>query len=597
MPRSAGRVPSGGALLSLAAAVGAAVGLRSVAALELPRFRLLLRVAPVPRETLGLTWSPRAVWPDQLQEAALERLAGVVVALFLAAMAVALLNALVLLADAGAARRREMAVRTAVGAGRRTLLALLLRHVRALLLAGVVVGLLAGLAAGGALRASWPGAVETLGWVEALGTGLPLLGLLAAAAAAAYVHVGLGVTGGAPLAPDLGSGGRLTAHPAEVFRRRVLSAFQMGMGGAVALGALALASSVATAGGPAPGDGDALALSVRARGEGPPPWARLLPALEGLDGVDLAAVASPGALVGLGVRDNALAQCGNCYRGGLPLPLWGARADHHAVAPGFFDSLGMVATSGRLFTEDDIGGARPVAVVNRTFANTAFEKGNPLGRMVRLGRDLDGWYEVIGVVEDRTPVVLGGDELARAAVYVSALEHPPAGGELIVRGTEEGAARARALLLAAGVDAGAPRSLRAVADEARAPVRWMAGLALGLGLLALALALHGVHATTLQVTRRRTQEMAIRRVLGAPAWRVMGHVLVGGARTAFGGVAVAVFFGSLLVAVLRRAAAGVPAPGVDGYVAVCVLLVGAASLASVRAGREALSVEPARALE
>lgn len=597
MPRSAGRVPSGGALLSLAAAVGTAVGLRSVAALELPRFRLLLRVAPVPRETLGLSWSPRAVWPHELQEAALERLAGVVAALFLAAAAVALLNVLVLLLEEGSSRRRELAVRAAVGAGRRTLLSLLLRQVRGLLLAGLAGGVLMGLAAGGALRATWPGAVDPAGWGGALASALPVLALLTAVAAAAYLWVGMAVTGDASLAADLASGGRVTAHPGEAFRRRLLSAFQMGMAGSVALGALALAASVGAGGGQASPEGDVVAMGLRAEGEGRPPWGRLLSALEGLEGVERASVASAGAMVGLGIRDNAVAQCGRCYRGGLPLPLWGARADHHAVTPGYFDSLGIEAASGRLFNEADAGAARRVAVVNRTFASTAFEKGDPIGRLVRLGRDLDGWYEVVGVVEDRTSPVLGGDDMARAVVWVSALEHPPVAGELLVEGTEEGVARARALLVAAGVETGEPRSLAQVAAEAAAPLAWMGRLALGLGLLALALALHGVHATTLQITRRRVQELAVRRVLGAPTWRVVAHVVLGGARTALWGAAVAVFFGSLLVAVLRKSAAGVPAPGAGAYAALALLLVGVASLASMRAGREALAVEPARALE
>ena len=74
---------AGGALVSFAAAVGILVGTRSVVAVELPGVRSLLRLGGVPREHLGLDWSPRALWPVELQDAAVERLAGLLAALFL----------------------------------------------------------------------------------------------------------------------------------------------------------------------------------------------------------------------------------------------------------------------------------------------------------------------------------------------------------------------------------------------------------------------------------------------------------------------------------------------------------------------------------
>jgi hypothetical protein len=125
--------------------------------MELPGFRSLLGLTPIPPEHLAVLWSGRVLWPTQIQEAALERLAGLVAALLLAAAAVATLNALILLFEAGASRRREVAIRGAVGAPPRAILTLLFGHVRTVLAAGAGLGVVLGLFLGGAVRASWPG--------------------------------------------------------------------------------------------------------------------------------------------------------------------------------------------------------------------------------------------------------------------------------------------------------------------------------------------------------------------------------------------------------------------------------------------------------
>lgn len=399
----------GGALVALSAAVGALVGLRSVVALELPGGRTLLGLSEVPTESFGVHWSVRALWPEQIQAEALGRLSGLLIALFLAAAGVALLNTLVLLFEAGASRRREAAVRAALGEGPWVLARRLLSDLRRLLVTGLVLGLLLGLVSGGALRSAWPGVVRSVGWMGASASLLPVFGLMALLAAGAFTWAGISVARGRRLAGVLLSGERVTAAPGEAFQRRVLAAFQMGVAGAVTLGAVAMATGFPARhrpGGPGP---ETMAVSVVAPGVPGDAWGGLLRRLGKIPGLEAESLSTPGALAGLGVRDHATAQCGDCYRGGLPLPFWGAVADHHAVGPGFFRLAGMTLGAGRGITWDDGPAAPRVAVVNRTFANTAFENGQPLGRRVRLGSDLDAWYEVVGVVEDQPVVGVGGD--------------------------------------------------------------------------------------------------------------------------------------------------------------------------------------------
>jgi ABC-type antimicrobial peptide transport system permease subunit len=133
------------------------------------------------------------------------------------------------------------------------------------------------------------------------------------------------------------------------------------------------------------------------------------------------------------------------------------------------------------------------------------------------------------------------------------------------------------------------------------PLRWTTRIALALALVTLVLALHGAHATSLVVTRRRVRELAVRRVLGATDRQILRDVLLGGAKTAMGGAVLAVLFGSGLVALLRKSTGDVPPLSVGSYLGVTALLVGAlvgaSLLASRRAAAEALLVEPGTAVE
>lgn len=591
----------GGALVALSGAAGLLVALRSVVALDLSGVRPLLELATLPREGMGLTWTPHVVWPAHLQHVALLRLAGVVEGLFLAAMAVAALNTLVLLAEAGGSRRHEVVVRYALGAPPRKLLGLLLGDVRRLLVLALVLGMLLGFAGGAALRILWPGRLAGVRVPEAAGT--VALGFLALGglAALAYVWVGLTLGRRKDLSAELGAGERATEDPAAIFRRRALSAIQMGAAGAVVLASAALALGVRAPGRASSGASSAAAgaaaptsvIRVTAPGGSGSAWQKLLVRLAKVPGIAAESVATPGTMVGLGVRDYATAQCGKCFNGQMLMPLWTVQADDYAVGPGYFKLTGRRVVAGRGLTAADGPSAKKVAVVNRTFASTAFEHGDPLGHLVHVGHGLDQWYEVVGVVADEAPAAVGKDDDARPEIYLSALQQPLRHARVLLRGSGAAVRAATAMLSGSGYAPDPPTTFAAVRRHAAAPLLWVGWVGLGLGLLTLLLALHGAHATALQVSRRRVRELAVRRVLGATDTRILLFILGGSARGALWGSALMAFFGALLVGLLQRAAAGIPSPGPGVYLAMVAMLVGASVLASLRAAREALAVEPA----
>lgn len=580
--------------MALTAGVGLLVGLRSIARLELPGVRSLLALRSVPREGIGVSWSSRALWPAEVQAAALERLVGFFAVLVLASTAVATLNAIILLAESSASRRGELAVRAAVGATPLRLVAMLLAELRTLCAAGVALGLILGLAVGAGARVAWPGpslpmhlVAGPADWTWAVAFVLVLL-------AGAYVSAGVRMVRTSRAPEVLRGGTRLSADPGAVFVRKALAAVHIAVAGAVVVGALTLASALDDVRSVAPG----AEKTVTVEGTAPAPgaWKSLLGDLREMPGLAAESLATPGALAGLGVRDLITAECGRCIIGLVPTPIVTALADHHAVSDGYFDLAGIRLLRGRTFRAEDEVGAPPVAIVSRAFANSSFENGQPLGKRVRVGTGLYDWYTVVGVVEDAHVPVLGSEEVEREAVYLSARQHPPYSAVVLMRGDASGIERARMAMADAGFSPGEPKGLREMREEAASPLRWTYRAAVFLSVLTLLLAAHGVYVAALQTTRRRALDLAVRRAVGASYGRIVRHVLAERLRVTAWGLGGMLFFGTLVVAMLA-AATGLRALGPARYAEVAVGLLITALVASLRGAHEALSVEPVALLE
>lgn len=574
--------------------IGLLFGAGFWAGLRLPSPATLLHPPPLPRETFGIAWRADAVWPALAQSAAAERAAQLLLGLTAAAALIALLNASILLAEGVSARRRELALRSALGRTPGALALGLLWELRPLALRVLPGGLALGALFGLALRATWPGPADPVPWPGQIAAWFGLLAALAVVVAWIQGSPGWRTGRAGRLARDLRAGGFVTGDPREIFARRALPAAQIALGGALALVALALGATETRGPDAEPGGEDVYVVSGLAHDLDA--WGRLSVRLDGVPGLEAESLSTPGALVGLGVRDVTIAQCGYCVRGLILMPIVPARADHHAVAPGYFAVAGLPLVQGRDFRPEDDAGSDPVAVVNRTFANSSFERGQPIGHKIRVGGSHDEWFTVVGVVEDRDWPVLGSEDRPREAVYLNARQRPPERADVLLRGTPDAVDDALAAMDAEGLSPGPVRPLRALRDDAAAPLGWVRAVALALGLLAILLAAQGVYATALQVSRRRRHELAVRRALGATGRRVAIHVLGERLRVAGWGAAGMVFLGSLAVGVLRKAAGGVPAPGPGAYLAVVLGSLLVALLAGRRAAAEARRVPPAASM-
>ncbi|HSM61131.1 MAG TPA: ADOP family duplicated permease [Longimicrobiales bacterium] len=321
-------------------------------------------------------------------------------------------------------------------------------------------------------------------------------------------------------------------------------------------------------------------------------WREAEQAVAAVPGVEAVATASAGPLFGGGDGATPFLAEGSAEGGALPSAAW------FDVGPAFFATLGVPVLAGRELTEADGLDVGRVAVVNEAFARAAWRDGEAVGRTVRLP-ELDLLVEVVGVVADVTPLTPG--EAAAPQIYWSNRQLGRPATFFVVRASGDpaslsGAVTEAVLRVDPDLSLGSTRTLASQERRALVRPRFQLLVLAAFALAALALSAVGVYAVVAYAVARRVREMGIRMALGAGASDVVTLVL----RSSLGLTALGIGVGLMAAGLVGRALRGM-VPGVSPTDplalggAAAVLLVAAAVAALVPA-RRATRADPRRAM-
>jgi putative ABC transport system permease protein len=274
-----------------------------------------------------------------------------------------------------------------------------------------------------------------------------------------------------------------------------------------------------------------------------------------------------------------------------------------AVSPAFFSTMGIPLLAGRVPAETDSETAPLVVAVNQAMVRRLWPGQSPLGHRIRfVNEDPPRWYEIVGVVGDVKSRALDADEEAAAYMPFAQRTIPFVRGvSLVVRTAADPMSQfpavRRALL---GVDPELPvfdvRTLEEVVARSVAGRRFQALLLQAFAGLALALAVIGIYGVLSDAVSRRTREIGVRMALGARPSQVLRLILGEGMALALGGLALGLPASLALARTLKRFLFGITPGDPLTLVALSAVLALSALLAAYLPARRATRLEPMAAL-
>jgi putative ABC transport system permease protein len=282
----------------------------------------------------------------------------------------------------------------------------------------------------------------------------------------------------------------------------------------------------------------------------------------------------------------------------------GQDANFRQVTPGYMETIGIKLREGRYLTDRDDSQAQPVAIINATMARQFWQGENALGRRFKNdGDESQRWFTVVGIVGDVKE--MGLEAPAKPEMF---FPYQQMGGtlwniprDLIVRTTGDPLSITPALRQAIwSVDSSQPisniRTMDEILAEEVAQRRVGMTMLVAFATLALLLASLGIYGVISYSVTQRTQEIGIRMALGASRGDVLRLVMTDGLRLAATGVAIGLGAAFAITRLMAGLLYGVSASDPRTLAVVTVLLTAVALLACYVPARRATKVDPMIAL-
>src|SRR5688500_7587545 len=223
-------------------------------------------------------------------------------------------------------------------------------------------------------------------------------------------------------------------------------------------------------------------------------------------------------------------------------------SNRHHVSPGYFATMGIPLRAGRDFTQADRVGSSNVLIVSREFGERVWPGENPVGKTIRTSRGTPMTFEVIGVAESVRHLGLEASINPAPNVYIPLLRFPPrAPAQFTVLARSAGDAESIAPALRTVLKEADPllptvelRPLREAVRDQTTSTRLLVILMATFGALALMLAAVGIYGIVAYAVQQSTRDIGIRLALGAGNARVVRLVLRQGMAPVVLGIALGV---------------------------------------------------------
>lgn len=275
----------------------------------------------------------------------------------------------------------------------------------------------------------------------------------------------------------------------------------------------------------------------------------------------------------------------------------------NAISPGYFDALGVPVKAGRDFNWNDWGAAKSRALVNEALVQAYFGGANPIGRMMALGRENHPDIEIIGVFGDahyhevrgevprQTFITMGSERAMRSIGAINVYARVAGDPRPLMAALRKETTRVDVNLVVSGM-----RLMDEELNQRLSNERLLSFLSVGFATLATLLAVIGLYGVLAFVVARRTREIGIRMAMGAEQGSVVRLVLrevaLLVALGVAGGVACGLAAGRYVESQLFGVSAIDPAIYLSGVAALLAASLAAGFIPAWRASR----MDPMRAL-
>lgn len=275
-------------------------------------------------------------------------------------------------------------------------------------------------------------------------------------------------------------------------------------------------------------------------------------------------------------------------------------AFYQTVGERFFETLGIRLMEGRFFDARDGSGGTPAVIVNQTMARAFWPGESSIGKRIRPS-GTDKWLSIVGVVADVKNA--GLDKPPGTEIFLPARQFGGAGtAYATVKAPGDPRQYANAIRrivqeIDPGIPVGQPQTMDDVLGQVQSRPRFLAGMLTLFSTLALALASFGIYGVISYSVAQRTTEFGIRMALGAQTSHVLGLVIRQGALLAAIGVAAGAVGAMILTRSLEGLLFEVSRFDIATFVLMALVLSCVTIFASWVPARRATAVDPVKALK